>query len=451
MIKCDGLICRDALMTFGPLSGHGEIVPRLRPSRVPTGSVGRTMTAEPSRPPARPVRPVEATAATVPDLLGALREALSGAGPALLPVGAGEAAPRMPAGPGRRAAEEPPTRPRWRCRPRAPPAPARWRCCRRPPCSPRRPPPTTGSAARAAGCWRCRRSTSPGCRCWSARWSRGRRRSSSTSPTASTPAGFAAAARRVTGVRRYTSLVPTQLTRLLAAGGEAADALAGFDAVLVGGAATPRAAARAGPRRRGPAGHHLRHDRDLRRLRLRRRPAGRRRGPDRPDRRRDGRIHLGGPVVARGYLGGPAIPAAARRRPLVPHRRPRHLGRRPAHGRRARGRRRRHRRPQGRAAAGGGGAAAAARAWPRRSSSASRTTSGATRWPRRSSSRPAPAHPTLEAVRAHVAAAVAPHAAPRRLAVVPALPLRGPGKPDRAADRRPASARTRPRPQEGTA
>ncbi len=37
--------------------------------------------------------------------------------------------------------------------------------------------------------------------------------------------------------RRYTSLVPTQLVRLLEAGGTATAALAGYDAVLVGGAA----------------------------------------------------------------------------------------------------------------------------------------------------------------------------------------------------------------------
>lgn len=49
---------------------------------------------------------------------------------------------------------------------------------------------------------------------------------------------FAAAAARVTGPRRYTALVPTQVVRLLDAGGAALDALAGFDAVLVGGAAT---------------------------------------------------------------------------------------------------------------------------------------------------------------------------------------------------------------------
>ena len=64
------------------------------------------------------------------------------------------------------------------------------------------------------------------------------------------------------------SLVPTQLRRLLAAGAD----LAGFGTILLGGAAAPAgllAAARAAGR---PGGHHLRDDRDLRRLRLRRRP-----------------------------------------------------------------------------------------------------------------------------------------------------------------------------------
>lgn len=50
---------------------------------------------------------------------------------------------------------------------------------------------------------------------------------------------FAAAAARCTGERRYVSLVPTQLRRLLEHGGEPLAALAAFDAVLVGAAATP--------------------------------------------------------------------------------------------------------------------------------------------------------------------------------------------------------------------
>ncbi|HSU09745.1 MAG TPA: AMP-binding protein, partial [Pseudonocardia sp.] len=49
--------------------------------------------------------------------------------------------------------------------------------------------------------------------------------------------GFAAATARLGPGRRYTSLVPTQLLRLLDAGGAALDALLGYDAVLIGGAA----------------------------------------------------------------------------------------------------------------------------------------------------------------------------------------------------------------------
>jgi o-succinylbenzoate---CoA ligase len=51
------------------------------------------------------------------------------------------------------------------------------------------------------------------------------------------PDGFAAATARLGAGRRYTSLVPTQLLRLLDAGCAALDALRGYDAVLVGGAA----------------------------------------------------------------------------------------------------------------------------------------------------------------------------------------------------------------------
>ncbi|GAB0105810.1 o-succinylbenzoate--CoA ligase [Nocardia sp. JMUB6875] len=49
------------------------------------------------------------------------------------------------------------------------------------------------------------------------------------------PAGFAAAARAMPAGRRYTSLVPTQVQRLLA-DAESREALGGFDKVLIGGA-----------------------------------------------------------------------------------------------------------------------------------------------------------------------------------------------------------------------
>ncbi|MBA8827137.1 O-succinylbenzoic acid--CoA ligase [Saccharopolyspora lacisalsi] len=56
------------------------------------------------------------------------------------------------------------------------------------------------------------------------------------------PDGFAAAARRVPAHGpRYTALVPTQLTRLLDDGGAGLTALREFDAVLLGGSATPPA------------------------------------------------------------------------------------------------------------------------------------------------------------------------------------------------------------------
>jgi O-succinylbenzoic acid--CoA ligase len=55
------------------------------------------------------------------------------------------------------------------------------------------------------------------------------------------PVGFATATDRLGDVRRYTSLVPTQLGRLLDAGGAAVDAVCSYDAVLLGGAAAPPA------------------------------------------------------------------------------------------------------------------------------------------------------------------------------------------------------------------
>jgi O-succinylbenzoic acid--CoA ligase len=59
------------------------------------------------------------------------------------------------------------------------------------------------------------------------------------------PDRFVDAAGTLPGPRRYVSLVPTQLRRLLRAGDRARAALASFDAVLVGGAALPAALGRA--------------------------------------------------------------------------------------------------------------------------------------------------------------------------------------------------------------
>ncbi len=118
---------------------------------------------------------------------------------------------------------------------------------------------------------------------------------------------FAEVAAALPGTRRYTSLVPTQLHRMLAATGPALDALRGFDAVLVGGAATPPALLTAA-REAGvavvttygmseTAGGCVYDGVPLDGVRVAR--AG------------DGRIRLAGPMVARGYLGEPEATAAA--------------------------------------------------------------------------------------------------------------------------------------------
>jgi O-succinylbenzoic acid--CoA ligase len=121
-----------------------------------------------------------------------------------------------------------------------------------------------------------------------------------------TPARFVAAAGRIGGRRRYVSLVPTQLHRLLA-DAEASAAAATFDAVLVGGAAAaPGLLERA--RAEGvrvvttygmseTCGGCVYDGRPLDPVRV---------ALD------GGRITLSGPVVARGYRGRPGEPAFAR-------------------------------------------------------------------------------------------------------------------------------------------
>lgn len=113
---------------------------------------------------------------------------------------------------------------------------------------------------------------------------------------------FAEAARSVTGgrLRAYTSLVPTQLGRLLDAGPDVVSSLTGFAAVLLGGAPAPRSllarAADAGVRvvttygSSETCGGCVYDGRPLDGTRIR------------VD--EDGRIRLGGPTVARGYRGG---------------------------------------------------------------------------------------------------------------------------------------------------
>ena len=115
---------------------------------------------------------------------------------------------------------------------------------------------------------------------------------------------FAAATARLAGVRRLTALVPTQLRRLLAdpAG---TDALLAYDAVLVGGAATSpsllAAAREAGAAvvttygMSETAGGCLYDGRPI--------------GDTAVDLDATGRIRLGGPTLARGYRGEPALTA----------------------------------------------------------------------------------------------------------------------------------------------
>ena len=251
-----------------------------------------------------------------------------------------------------------------------------------------------------------------------------------------TPAAFARSAAALTGPRRYTSLVPTQLVRLLAdpAGTQA---LRVFDAVLLGGAAAaPSLLARAAEAgvsvtttygMSETAGGCVYDGRPLACTTVR--------GDA------DGRLHLGGATLAEGYLGRPDLTAAAfstdadgrrwfatddvghqdedgpvaRRRP---HRRPRQ-----------------HRRPEGGPAPRRGGhhrAPAGGRRVRRRGRAGPRVGRGGRRRPRPRRRRPrarggrrarGPARHTAD------------HALPRRVVVLDALPLRGPGKPDRAAVR----------------
>jgi O-succinylbenzoic acid--CoA ligase len=123
------------------------------------------------------------------------------------------------------------------------------------------------------------------------------------------PNGFAAASERLRARSgdgpRYTSLVPTQLVRLLDAGGEGVAALTSYDGVLVGGAATtPAALERA--RAMGVAllttygmsetcGGCVYDGRPLSGVSVRTDA--------------DGRVELGGAVVARGYRGRQGDPA----------------------------------------------------------------------------------------------------------------------------------------------
>jgi O-succinylbenzoic acid--CoA ligase len=122
------------------------------------------------------------------------------------------------------------------------------------------------------------------------------------------PAGFARATGRLPhGARRYTSLVPTQLGRILDEGGAGMYALSGYDAVLVGGAALAPAlrarAEEAGIRvvatygMSETCGGCVYDGVPLDGVRV---GLG-----------EDGRLALGGPMLAEGYLGDPGLTEAS--------------------------------------------------------------------------------------------------------------------------------------------
>ena len=130
-------------------------------------------------------------------------------------------------------------------------------------------------------------------------------------PGGFTSARFSSAAARLTAPRRYTSLVPTQVARLLA-DDEGRAALARFDAVLVGGAAVPdtlRTAGRSAGTRivatygmSETAGGCVYDGRPL--------PGARMRIGD-ADPAGVGVIELGGPMLASGYVDRPEQTALA--------------------------------------------------------------------------------------------------------------------------------------------
>ncbi|WP_432482392.1 o-succinylbenzoate--CoA ligase [Kineococcus esterisolvens] len=248
------------------------------------------------------------------------------------------------------------------------------------------------------------------------------------------PAAFTAATAAATAPRLLTSLVPTQLVRLLDAGAEATAALAAHTAVLVGAAATPapllaRARAAGVPvvttyGMSETCGGCVYDGRPL--------------DGTCAALEDDGRLTLTGPVVARGYRGLPRHPAfrTAPGGPRTFRTDDAAVLTRDAAGPLVR--------VTGRLddliTTGGlkvapGLVEDALAAVP---GVAEAVVVGVAdpEWGERVVAAVVPAAgaaPTLEQLRAAVRERVAPHAAPRQLLLLDALPLRGPGKPDRAA------------------
>jgi O-succinylbenzoic acid--CoA ligase len=122
-----------------------------------------------------------------------------------------------------------------------------------------------------------------------------------------TPQAFLAAAQHLPAGRRYAALVPTQLSRLLDAGGPAVEAAAGCAAIIVGGAAAAESLL---DRARSvgitpvttygmseTSGGCVYDGSPLRDVRV--------------DVDTDGAVRLGGPTLATGYLRRPDLTAAA--------------------------------------------------------------------------------------------------------------------------------------------
>ena len=241
-----------------------------------------------------------------------------------------------------------------------------------------------------------------------------------------TPAGFATATARLRGHRLYTSLVPTQLVRILDSGDEAAlEALRRYDAILVGGSATGEVllerAADAGARlvttygMSETAGGCVYDGVPLDGVEVFL-------DPD------TGRISIGGPTLARGYLGAPFDPRPGR---FVTN----------DHGSWQEGRLQIGGRLDAVIISGGvnvvpGPVEAALTRLP---GVAEAVVVGLPdpEWGQRVAAAlvlsPGASGPTLAQARAVVTEQVSARAAPRQLSVLDHLPLRGPGKPDRTA------------------
>jgi O-succinylbenzoic acid--CoA ligase len=251
-----------------------------------------------------------------------------------------------------------------------------------------------------------------------------------------TAAGLVEATSRLTTARRYTALVPTQLARLVA-DPAAAEALASYDAVLVGGAATPpallRQAEAVGVRAlttygmSETAGGCVYAGRPLRCSRVRLAD--------------DDVVQLGGETLALGYLGDPELTARAFTTDPDGSRwfTTDDLGHQGSDGRW-------HVDGRGDDLINTGGLKVAPRvveeAIAEHLPEAADVVVVGTSHPQWGQAVSAvivlrdhgtAPTPTVSDVRSRLRGILPDHALPQRLLVVPAIPLRGPGKPDRAA------------------